>query len=97
MKQEIGVFFFKRSAGRVLRVVRETRTTAAVLKSLNLIKGKNSGNKKDTMTLTIQINEDKESVEMFFDNEGLDLLKKIINKSWYEPIKLDKDGYDFDP
>ena len=48
------------------------------------------------MTLTIQINKGGESVELFFDQKGLDLLKKIINKNWYEPIKLDNGFYDFD-
>lgn len=48
------------------------------------------------MTLTFQITADKESIELFFDQEGLDLLKKIINKNWHEPMKLDNKNYDFD-
>ena len=48
------------------------------------------------MVLTAQLNNEKDSIELLFDKEGLDLLRKIINKDWYEPISKENNLYDLD-
>lgn len=48
------------------------------------------------MLLTFQINDSKDSIEVLFDQEGLCLLKNLLNKSWYEPIQKADGLYDLD-
>ena len=48
------------------------------------------------MILIFQINDNKNSLEILFDKEGLDLLKNVINKDWNEPLKKEKNLYDLD-
>ena len=38
------------------------------------------------MILTVQENNDRNSIELLFDKEGLNLLRNVINKNWHEPI-----------
>ena len=48
------------------------------------------------MLLTFQINDNQDSIEILFDKEGLDFLKNLIDKNWYEPICKADGLYDFD-
>jgi len=48
------------------------------------------------MLLTFQINDNKDSIEILFDKEGLDFFKSLINKSWHEPICKEDGLYDLD-
>lgn len=48
------------------------------------------------MIIVIQKEKEQESAEILIDNKGLEFLRTILNKEWYEP-KEGKDGlYDLD-
>jgi len=38
------------------------------------------------MILVVQTNKEKDTVEVLFDKQGLELLRTVIKKDWYEPI-----------
>lgn len=48
------------------------------------------------MVLYLQVKKDSKSAELVFDNEGLSLFSKIINKEWREPIQLNSMAFDID-
>lgn len=46
--------------------------------------------------LVVQKNKVSDVVEVFFDKKGLDFLRELINKQWYEPINKGSELYDLD-
>jgi hypothetical protein len=48
------------------------------------------------MILLVQLNEDKKSVDLLFDKQGLDFLKEIVNKEWKEPVRTENEFYELD-
>lgn len=48
------------------------------------------------MIIVVQKNKEQESAELLFDKEGLEFLRNILNKNWYEPIKKEDGFYDID-
>jgi hypothetical protein len=48
------------------------------------------------MILVVQTNKEKDTVEVLFDKQGLELLRTVINKDWYEPINKENNLYDLD-
>jgi hypothetical protein len=48
------------------------------------------------MIILVQKEKEQESAEILIDKEGLEFLRNLLNKDWYEP-KQEKDGlYDLD-
>ena len=48
------------------------------------------------MILVVQKNNETDTIEILFDKQGLELLRTVINKDWYEPINVENDLYDLD-
>lgn len=48
------------------------------------------------MILVVQKNNETDTIEILFDKQGLELLRTVINKDWYEPINIENDHYDLD-
>lgn len=48
------------------------------------------------MILVVQKNNETDTIEILFDKQGLELLRTVINKDWYEPINVENELYDLD-
>lgn len=48
------------------------------------------------MILVVQKNNESDTIEILFDKQGLELLRTVINKDWYEPINVENELYDLD-
>lgn len=48
------------------------------------------------MIIIVQKDKKQESVEILFDKEGLEFLRKLLNKPWHEPIQKEDALYDLD-
>ena len=48
------------------------------------------------MIFVAQLLREENSLELLFDEAGLELLKNVINKHWTEPIQKHNDLYDLD-
>jgi len=48
------------------------------------------------MVLTFQLNKEKDSLEILFDEEGHELFSRFINKKWEDPIPKENGLFDLD-
>ena len=48
------------------------------------------------MILLFQSSSENDSAEIIFDNQGLHLLRTLLNKDWKEPVQKNNEYYDFD-
>lgn len=48
------------------------------------------------MIIVVQKEKEQESAEILFDKEGLELLRRLLNKDWYEPMQKNDELYDLD-